>query len=246
MQQIVDMYDVFAFDLDDTLVKTERFHYIAWMHILKQHLGPAFSLTYEEYIFKVHSNKGSPVKDYLQDVLHINDYEKLINQKNDYFIEIIKTYPEKFQLVSGITELINAIIFTGKQFVIVSNSIKDTIDNMCELFPILKLSTKNYYRELFKNKKPHPECYLKVVEDFPNMKMIGFEDSITGIHAITQVKDIDVVFINSKSYPYYDYILNNYSLKYKCEDYLHIEQLLHVDTNIIDNISNNKCCILLQ
>jgi hypothetical protein len=69
------------------------------------------------------------------------------------------------------------------------------------------------------------------------MKMIGFEDSITGIHAITQVKEIDVVFINSKSYPYYDYILNNYSLKYKCENYFNIERFTQVDTNIIHNIS---------
>lgn len=237
MKQIIDNYDLFVFDLDDTLVKTERFHYIAWMQVLKEQLGPTFSLTYEEYILKVHSNKGTPVKDYLQDVLHISEYEKLISKKNEYFMNIIKTYPEKFQLVGGITELINAIIVAGKQFVIVSNSIQSTIECMGELFPILKISTKNYYRELFKNKKPHPECYLKVVEDFPNMKMIGFEDSITGIHAITQVKEIDVVFINSKSYPYYDYILNNYNIKYKCEDYLHIEQLLHVDTNIIDNIS---------
>ena len=81
MEQIIDNYDLFVFDLDDTLVKTESFHYIAWMQVLKEQLGPTFSLTYEEYILKVHSNKGSPVKDYLQDVLHINDYEKLISKK---------------------------------------------------------------------------------------------------------------------------------------------------------------------
>jgi len=237
MQQIIDNYDLFVFDLDDTLVKTERYHYIAWEYVLKCELGSLFSITYDEYILQFHSNKGSPVKDYLHDVLHITEYEKLISKKNEYFIQYIQKYPEAVKLMDGVSEMINAIMHADKKFIIVSNSIKDTIDYVCELFPILKLSTKNYYRELFKNKKPHPECYLRVVEDFPNMKIIGFEDSITGIHAITQVKDIDVVFINSKSYPYYEYILNNYNLKYKCENYLHIEQLHH--------LLNNVCCEVL-
>jgi beta-phosphoglucomutase len=222
MQQIIDKYDLFVFDLDDTLVKTEKCHYMVWLRVLKEELGPSFSITYEEYILKVHSNTGSPVKDFLHDYLNITDYEKLISKKNEYFIEFIQKYPEKFNLIDGITEMIHAIIDANKQFIIVSNSTKATINYMCELFPILKLSTKNYYREMFNNKKPHPECYLKVLHDFPNMRMIGFEDSITGIHAITQVKEIDVVFINSKSYPYYEYILTNYNLKYKCENYLFI------------------------
>jgi beta-phosphoglucomutase-like phosphatase (HAD superfamily) len=219
MNPIFDKYELFVFDLDDTLVKTEKYHYIAWMHILKQELGNEFSITYEEYILKVHSNAGSPVKDYLHDELHIADYEGIISKKNTYFIELIQKCAEHLRLVDGVTEMITAIIESNKQFVIVSNSVKTCVDYMGVLFPILKLSTKNYYREMLKNKKPHPECYLRVVQDFPNKRMIGFEDSITGIHAITQVNEIDVVFINSESYPYYDYIVKNYNLSYKCENY---------------------------
>ena len=51
------------------------------------------------------------------------------------------------------------------------------------------------------------------------MKMIGFEDSITGIHAMSQVHSIDTVFINNPQYYYYNYINNNYKLKHVIKDY---------------------------
>ena len=100
----------------------------------------------------------------------------------------------------------------NKKFVIVSNSLKQHIDFFSELFPILKNSSKNYYREILVNRKPHPECYLKVISDFPNMKMVGFEDSITGIHSITSAFDIFTYFINTPDYHHYDYIINNYPI----------------------------------
>ena len=83
-----------------------------------------------------------------------------------------------------------------------------------ELFPILKKSSKNYSRELFKIKKPNPECYFKVLDDFPNMRKVGFEDSITGIHAITQIPEITTYYINKSNYVHHEYILNNYKVKH--------------------------------
>ena len=52
--------------------------------------------------------------------------------------------------------------------------------------------------------------------------MIGFEDSITGIHAMINSKLIDVVFINNNEYPYYRSILETYPVKYICESYNNI------------------------
>jgi beta-phosphoglucomutase-like phosphatase (HAD superfamily) len=109
-------------------------------------------------------------------------------------------------------EYLTNIINLNKEFVIVSNSLKSNIDFFSELFPILKKSSKNYYREILKNKKPNPECYLTVIRDFPSRKMIGFEDSITGIHAITAVPEIKTMFINTSDYYHYDYIMKNYDV----------------------------------
>jgi beta-phosphoglucomutase-like phosphatase (HAD superfamily) len=125
-------------------------------------------------------------------------------------------------MIDGIENFLHEIIKSNKKFVIVSNSLKSNIDFFSELFPVLKKSSKNYYRELFKNKKPNPECYLKVVEDFPNCRMVGFEDSITGIHAMMQVQNIDTFFINHLEYYYYNYIIENYKLKMVIKDYTHL------------------------
>ena len=70
------------------------------------------------------------------------------------------------------------------------------------------------------NKKPNPECYLKVCSDFPNSKKIAFEDSLTGIHALSLVPCIKSVFINSTDYYYYDYIIKNYDLLLIINNYM--------------------------
>jgi beta-phosphoglucomutase-like phosphatase (HAD superfamily) len=79
---------------------------------------------------------------------------------------------------------------------------------------------------MFINKKPDPECYINVIKDFPDERKIGFEDSITGIHALTCLKEIKPVFINDHSYFYYDYIKKNYDNLSIIENYLDINNIL--------------------
>jgi hypothetical protein len=76
-------------------------------------------------------------------------------------------------MIEGFEDFIKKIIENKKEFIIVTNTLKENIDFFSELFPILKKSSKNYYREMFKNKKPNPECYLNVLKDFSNKKMVG-------------------------------------------------------------------------
>lgn len=213
MFDIVSKYDLFIFDLDDTLIKTEHYHYNSWLYILKERLGNNFYISYKIFISKFHSDKMNSIKSYLFDDLGIPDYENLIKRKNDYYINLIHNEKNNITLIDGVYKLLKNIIKHNKKFVIVSNSLKSNIDFFLELFPILKFSSKNYYREIISVKKPDPACYLKVVEDFPYNKMIGFEDSITGIHSISQVTNIDVIFINNSEYYFYDYIIKNYKLK---------------------------------
>jgi beta-phosphoglucomutase-like phosphatase (HAD superfamily) len=145
---------------------------------------------------------------------------KLINQKNVMYLELLEQEKDNLSLIDGSEELLINIIKNNKQFVIVSNSLKSNIDFFSNLFPILKLSSKNYYREMFTNKKPNPECYLKVLSDFPHINnIIGFEDSITGIQAMTSVPKIQTVFINTPDYYHYNYITDNYKNLLLIKDY---------------------------
>ncbi len=48
--------------------------------------------------------------------------------------------------------------------------------------------------------------------------MIGFEDSIAGIHAL-KLSNIDTVFINNSDYYHYNYIIENYNIVKVIIDY---------------------------
>lgn len=222
MGELINKYDLFIFDLDDTLVKTENYHYNAWLRVLKNELGNDFHIDFATFISKFHSINPNSIKFYLQDELKIEDYEIVMQKKNKLYLEIIGLEQKNIKMIDGIDNFLHEIIKSNKKFVIVSNSLKSNIEFFSELFPVLKNSSKNYYRELFKNKKPNPECYLKVVEDFPNCRMVGFEDSITGIHAMTQVQNIDTFFINHLEYYYYNYIIENYKINMVIKDYNHL------------------------
>jgi beta-phosphoglucomutase-like phosphatase (HAD superfamily) len=212
MENIVDKYDIFCFDLDDTIVKTEKYHYQAWLETIQENIYKDFYITFEEYCSIFHSIKENNIQDYLINNLNITNYEDIIKIKNEIYYKIITENKNEFKMIKGCEELINKILKNNKKFIIVSNTLKVQIDFFSEIFPILKYSLKNYYREIIKNKKPNPECYLKVVEDFPNKKIVGFEDSVTGIHAITKVPDIFTYYINSPHYYHNEFILNNYSV----------------------------------
>jgi HAD superfamily hydrolase (TIGR01509 family) len=209
-------YDLFIFDLDDTLIKTEYFHYISWKTILNM------DFDYQYYISIFHSNKKDNIKNYLINELKIENFNDMIERKNKFYIDYITKNHSQIFMIDGAETILETILLNKKEFVVVSNSPKCQIEFFCELFPILKKSSKNYYREMFTNKKPDPECYLKVISEFPNKRMIGFEDSITGIHSITQIDNIDTIFINKNDYYYYNYILKNYKIMNIIEDYNNI------------------------
>jgi beta-phosphoglucomutase-like phosphatase (HAD superfamily) len=210
MKYIINNYDLFIFDLDDTLIYTENYHYDAWIETLKNNINNNFSISHDYFFSKFHTINKDGIKNYLSNELNLVDPNKIISEKNNIYIELIKKESQNIKMVDGAKDLLELIISNNKKFVIVSNSLKSNIDFYSELFPILKHSSKNYYREMFQNKKPNPECYLSVVDDFPNERKIGFEDSITGIEALTQVRDITHIFINNSKYIHYDYIINTY------------------------------------
>jgi beta-phosphoglucomutase-like phosphatase (HAD superfamily) len=225
MLETVSKYNLFIFDLDDTLIKSEVYHYEAWIETIKNRKDKNFMMSYDFYISIFHSENPDSIKNYIINNLEFDklEFDNIIKEKFKNYLNILKRESKNIKMIDGAEKLLKLILENNKKFVIVSNSFKNNIDFFCDLFPILKNSSKNYYREILKNKKPNPECYLKVVEDFPDEKYkIGFEDSITGIKALSQVKDIEPFFINNKNYYYYNYIINNYDIKH-IENYNYIK-----------------------
>jgi len=59
MNNIISDYDLFIFDLDDTIFMTEKLHNKAWNITLSHYLNKDFSLDFKKYCSIFHSNKNT-------------------------------------------------------------------------------------------------------------------------------------------------------------------------------------------
>ena len=78
MYNIVNKYDLFIFDLDDTLVYTEKYHFESWLHVLQEYISTEFNMDYTYFTQKFHSVNCDAIKNYLLNELNIKE-EKWIN-----------------------------------------------------------------------------------------------------------------------------------------------------------------------
>jgi putative hydrolase of the HAD superfamily len=208
---IFSKFDLFVFDLDDTLIKTEHYHYNAWLKTIKLFVNDSFNMTFSEFTSIFHSIKEGNIKNYIVNQLKINNYTDVIKTKSKIYCDLIMKNKDELKMIDGADEFITKILENNKKFVIVTNSPKEQIELLLDIFEILKKSKKIYYREMFQKLKPNPECYLKVLEDFPNNNVVGFEDSITGIHALTSA-NILTYYVNESNYSHNKIILENYKV----------------------------------
>jgi D-arabinose 5-phosphate isomerase GutQ/beta-phosphoglucomutase-like phosphatase (HAD superfamily) len=206
-------FDLFVFDFDGTIMDTEKIHCKAWEVVLSNEIGLH---NYQKYFHSL-------IKDYSKHYLHLfynikyEDYDHLYKLKQDKYEELIKS--ENIELIKGVYYFLNYLIQKNKKFVIVSNTSKKFIDYYSIKYPILNNAFKIYTKELFIHKKPNPECYLKIVNEFKNDKIIGFEDSLVGIHALFQVDQITPVLIYNEDYYYKNHMIEKYNNIIVLKDY---------------------------
>jgi D-arabinose 5-phosphate isomerase GutQ/beta-phosphoglucomutase-like phosphatase (HAD superfamily) len=252
-------YDLFVFDFDGTIMDTEELHCRAWTLALSKIKNEDIHISMNDYQRFFHSLKKNYSKYYLNMYWDISfkDYEYVYKLKQTIYKEfilttnVLLTNVEKtnVQLINGCDIFIDFILKNNKKFVIVSNTSKECIDIFSIRYPILKNAFKIYTKEFFLHKKPNPECYMRVIQDFPNHKIIGFEDSLPGMEALYKTKYyITPVFIYNKHYYFNDYIFKKYTNIITFEDY-NIQSLNQKlvdnddndnDKNIIEKIVNNN------
>jgi len=244
-------YDLFVFDFDGTIMDTEKYHCNAWGKALSNYLNKEIILDLEDYQKIFHSLEKNYSKYYLNIEYNIDFelYNEIYNNKQEIYTNIIKT--ENINLIDGIEDFLFFLKNNNKKCIIVTNTSINNIEIFYEKFFILNIFDKIYTKEMFNNKKPNSECYLKIVNDYKNLKIIGFEDSLPGIEALYKVSNILPVFINNKYY-YKDYILekykniillNNYNIDDLNISVKKIESRLDFlknDNLFIENILNNN------
>lgn len=237
MTHSLNDYDLFVFDFDGTIMDTEKFHYKAWINILQKFVSKNIYFDYSTYIKIFHTIDTSNKKKYLLMKYDIENYDILYELKQKEYNKLINE--NEVLLVNNFEKIINFINEHNKKFVIVTNTSIKNINFFSKKYPII---TKNidriYTKENFINKKPHPECYLKIINDYPNHKIIGFEDSLYGFHCLYQVDKIKPVYIYHDDYYYNEHIIKTYNNIIVCTDYNLYN--MNVQLNLQKNVGNYK------
>ena len=199
----IDDYDVFIFDFDGTIMDTEGFHYKSYLEAL-QYFESNITLNQDDFFRLVHNIDKTEFHKLLKKHDILDSYDKLYQIKGEYYKEnILKNY---IKYIGNIDKFLPKLKKKGKKIIMVTNSSINSINLFKSVYPIMNLFDEIYTKEDFKEKKPNPECYLKVQEMYKDCRMIGFEDSNIGMYALTQANLIKPFHIVSPGYYYNDQI----------------------------------------
>jgi beta-phosphoglucomutase len=188
-------YQLFLFDFDGLLVDTERLHYQAYINMCADR-GFQLTWSFHRYSAAAH-HKSTDLRD--QIYLEFPDlqakepnWQVLYEEKKRHFLNLIEngTVP----LLPGAADLLLALQEAGIKRCVVTHSATSLIQKIRQQNPILDTIPHWITREDYTNPKPSPECYQIAIAKLaqPHDRIIGFEDSPRGLHALigTQAKPI--------------------------------------------------------
>lgn len=203
-------FDLFLFDLDGTLLNTEELHYQSYKESLN-HFKYDKEFTFNDYCKLVHYD-DELFKSLVVAELNVN-YKNFYEYKKELYIRKINS---KLELNPYVEKLLQNLFDNNIKTAIVTHTEKDTVDLILEKLPILKKCNKILTRDDYINRKPHPECYVKILSYFPECRNpIGFEDSYKGFLSLDKTS-ITSVLVCTKDYYYYNKLnavnhINNFS-----------------------------------
>lgn len=236
-------FDLFIFDFDGTLMNTEEYHSKAWNEAIADYKNNKSLLSYTDYQKNFHNLNKNHIKTYLKTFYDIHNFDEIYEKKQKYYKDFIIN--ENVHFIEGADIFLKYLISLNKKIVIVSNTSYEFIQIFKNKYPILNNINKIYTKEFFKNRKPDPECYFMIENEFKEDKKIGFEDSIIGLHALYQVKSILPVLIYDHTYYYNNIINDEYPDVIKCYNY-DIKLLQANMNNIISNQKKNNIDHILE
>ena len=177
-KELIDRFDYFFFDLDGTLIDTEKLYFRFWKEASKFY---GYELSDEEALSFQSLEKGEghkKMKEYSNGLL---DYDivrqKRIELMNEYFLH------HEIEVKEGAKEFLELLKKNNKHvYIVTSNAFskaKKIIDN---------ISFSNLIDDIISAKdvergKPFPDVYLKACESINKKpsEVIVFEDSINGL-----------------------------------------------------------------
>ena len=210
---ILDMYDVFIFDLDGTLIYSEKYHYYAYKDAIEYH-DLKIDLEWNTYIDYKHSSIKS-----LRDIFKKN-HDLIYESK----CAMYDNYIQKVKLFPYVNNLLELLLKNNKILCIVTDATRATFNKLLENIDILQVFNHVITRDDVNERKPCSEPYQKVrkLYEIRSKQFLCFEDSYKGIASAESVFDnIVIVDINktlhgyNRKYPKISSYENILSTKYK-------------------------------
>lgn len=183
----IDGYDLFLFDFDGLLVKTEHIHYQAYVNTLKNR-GFELGWNFQEFCQNAHFESiGLKEAIYAKfPDLHEQQptWDIIYKEKKRAYLELLKS--SKIELMPGVEGLLTRLARAKKNSCVVTNSLREHTDLISAEIPLLKTISHWITRENYELPKPSPECYLRAIElhEKKGDRIIGFEDTIKGLKAL--------------------------------------------------------------
>ena len=239
-------FDLYIFDFDGTLMNTEPSHLKAWnlalSEFFKKETEILDMMTYQKYF---HSCQSNSIQNFMNVKYNLDysSYDDIYKLKQKYYENIIKS--ESIDFVTGAHYFLKKILELKKKFIIVTNTSSKFINIFKEKYPILADADAIFTKELFINRKPNPECYIKIKYLYPLEKKVGFEDSLTGMSALYKVPDITPVLVYDRDYYHNDYMISHFENITILHDFISLnirknESLLLTSSNFIESILYNN------
>jgi dTDP-4-dehydrorhamnose reductase/beta-phosphoglucomutase-like phosphatase (HAD superfamily) len=187
------------FDLDGTLVDTDRLHYESYRAAASEGEGEGEGegVHIPWPLFEKHINTGSI--DLLLEELSVRDIEGLKQRKKAHFM----THKD-VKFVSGAQELLEHCIKEKMNIVIVTNTSAQIVEFLKSKLPVLASIPQWIVREDYTQAKPSDECYALAVSRFYRGEKyrIGFENTINGYNALRGQCQCVYFITNKDSYNY--------------------------------------------
>ncbi|WMF96085.1 HAD family hydrolase [Aerococcus mictus] len=174
------------FDLDGTLVDTEKIYHAGWRHVLKDY-GVSIS---QEILDQMRGGNRQHNNHIIQNLLGGNEdlAKKAREKRNVYFKYAISE--GKIDRKDGALELLKYLKEKAIPIAVATSSPQDSGESVLKSSGLMSYIDFAIYGDQVEGGKPNPDIYLKVLEHYQlnGQKAVAFEDSLNGLLASTRAK----------------------------------------------------------
>jgi HAD superfamily hydrolase (TIGR01509 family) len=215
---------VFLFDLDGTLVKTDKIYVKVWKRILSK-----YNIDLTEDIFNKYIQGNSDDK-VVKTLIPCADLQSVSERKDKLFIENI----DDTVIIDGAVDFIKQVKRYGHPCSIVTNCNRPVAQKIVDFCGLTKLVDFIIVGNECKRTKPYPDPYLEAIKRYNTNvdKVVIFEDSKPGLLSARQTNAEYIVGITTI---YSEKELLSFGAKMAINDYLRLtcDTVIRCNNNII-------------